>query len=124
MFIESTFVRYGHQAGGLTGFTLKPSDVNSWNLSWHTCSQLRDDMLAMKDKENNKTSTTHKEKAPRRITSDASDGQKIKEALQIFSDPLAKDTHPPGILNVVTGLHGTDMFNADEYIKIGREQMT
>ena len=77
----------------------------------------------MKDKQNNKTTTTHKEEAPGRMTSDASDRQKIK-ALQNFIDPLATGTHPPGLLNVVAGLHATDKVNADESIKIGREQMT
>ena len=55
------------------------------------------------------------------MTSDASDRQKIKEALQNYIDTLATDTHPPGLLNIVTGLHATDN---DESIKIGREQMT
>ena len=93
-------------------------------LSLHTCSQLQGDLLAMKDKQNNKTTTTHKEEAPGSMTSDASDRQKIKEALQNYMDPLATDTHPPGLLNVVTGLHATDKVNADESIKIGPEQMT
>ncbi len=35
--------------------------------------------------------------------------------------PLATDTHPPGLLNFVTGLHATDKVNADESIKIERE---
>ena len=78
----------------------------------------------VKDKQNNKTTTTHKEEAPGRITSDASYRQKIKEALQNYIDPLATDTHPPWLLNVVKGLHATDKVNADESIKIGREQMT
>ena len=124
MFIESTFIRYGHQAGGITGLTLKPSAVTRWALSLHTCSQRRGDLLAMKDRLNNKTTTTHKEKATGRMTSDASDRQKIKEALQNYIDPLATDTDPSGVLNVVTGLHATDKVNANESIKIGREQMT
>ena len=37
--------------------------------------------------------------------------------------PLATDTHPPGLLDVVTGLHATDKVNADESIKMGLEQM-
>ena len=78
----------------------------------------------MKDMQNNKTTTTHKEEDPGRMTSDASDRQKIKEALQNCIDPLATDNHPPGLMNVVTGLHATDKVNADESIKIGREQMT
>ena len=34
---------------------------------------------------------------------------------------LATDTHPPGLLNVVTDLHATDKVNANESIKIERE---
>ena len=40
MSVESTFIRYGHQAGGLRGLALKPSAVTRWALSWHTCRQL------------------------------------------------------------------------------------
>ena len=50
-----------------------------------------------------------------------SDRQKIKEVLQNYNDPLATDTQPHWLLNVVTGPHTT--VNADEYISIGREQM-
>ena len=57
-------MRYGHQTGGLLWLTLKPTAVTRWTLSLHTCSQLRGDRLAMKDKQNNKTTTTHKEEAP------------------------------------------------------------
>ena len=39
MFIESTFMRYGHESGGLTGLTLKPSAVTIWALSLHICLQ-------------------------------------------------------------------------------------
>ena len=46
------------------------------------------------------------------------DRLKIKESLQNCMDPLATDTD---LLNVVTGLHVTDTFNADESIKIERE---
>ena len=40
------------------------SAVIRWTLSWNTCSQLWGDRLAMKDKQNNKTTTTHKEEVP------------------------------------------------------------
>ena len=77
----------------------------------------------MKDKQNNKTTTTHKEHAQGRNTRDASDRQNIKESLQTYIDPLVTDTHPHGILNVVACLHATDEVNAEESIKSGREQM-
>ena len=44
MFIESTFMRYCHESGGLTGLTLNPSAVTQWALSLHICSQIRGDL--------------------------------------------------------------------------------
>jgi hypothetical protein len=35
-----------------------------WALGWHICSQLRGYLVVMKDKQNNKIVTTHKEEAP------------------------------------------------------------
>ena len=104
MFIESTFMRYGHESGGLTGLTVKPSAVTRWALSLHICSQLRGDLAAMKDKQTDKIVTTHEEETPGMISSDTSDRQKIQDALQSYIDPLATDTHPLGILNIVTSL--------------------
>jgi len=61
MFIESTFMRYGHESGGLTGLTLKPSAVTRWVFNLHVCSQLRGDLLEMKANQDAKHVTTHKE---------------------------------------------------------------
>ena len=38
-----------------------------------------------------------------------SDRQKIKDVLQNYIDPLATDTQPPWLLNVVTGPHARSM---------------
>ncbi len=46
MIIESTFMRYGHLAGGLTRLTLKPSGLIRWALSLHTCNQFRGEWQA------------------------------------------------------------------------------
>ena len=45
MFIESTFMRYGHGAGGIIGITLKPSALKKWAFSMHICSQLKQDVI-------------------------------------------------------------------------------
>ena len=102
------------------GLTVKPSSVTMWALSLHTRSHLRGDRLAMKDKQNNKTTIMTMKGASDRITGGTPDRVKIKEAFQNYVDSLATDTHPPGLLNVVTGLHATDKGNADESIKIER----
>ena len=74
----------------------------------------------MKDKQNNETPITTMKGASDRITSETPDPLKIKEAFQNYMDSLATDTHPPGLLNVVAGLHATDEGNEDESIKIER----
>ena len=38
MFIESTFMRYGHGRAGMVGITLKPETLKTWALSRHFCS--------------------------------------------------------------------------------------
>ena len=47
MYIETTFMRYGHESGGLIGITQKPGTVAKWALSLHIFSQLREDLKAM-----------------------------------------------------------------------------
>jgi hypothetical protein len=44
MFIETTFMRYGHAPGGVIGITLKPETLEVWALSLHTCSRLEADL--------------------------------------------------------------------------------
>ena len=79
-------MRYGHESGGLTGLTLKPSVVARWALSLHIYSQLRGDLVAMKEGQDNTIGTTHKEETQGRLASDSSDRQKIQNALQSYID--------------------------------------
>ena len=37
IYIESTFMRYGHSPGGIIGITVKPSTLKRWALSLHLC---------------------------------------------------------------------------------------
>jgi hypothetical protein len=48
MFIESTFMRYGHGRVGIVGVTLKPETFKTWALSRHICSQLMDDLAELR----------------------------------------------------------------------------
>ena len=40
MYIESTFMKYGHGAKGIIGITLKPSVLKKWALSTYISTQL------------------------------------------------------------------------------------
>ena len=57
IYIESTFMRYGHSPGGIIGITVKPSTLKRWALSLHLCSQIVRDVSEMKD-ESRKVSVT------------------------------------------------------------------
>ena len=77
LFIESTFMRYGHSTGGLVGITLQPSTVKRWALSLHLCAQLRKDVMSLSDPDEQTTVTTHKEEGTSRIQTGAIDREKF-----------------------------------------------
>ena len=49
MFIETTFICYGHGPGGLIGITLNEKAVHRWAMSLHICSRLMKDVADLKD---------------------------------------------------------------------------
>ena len=51
MFIETTFMRYGHGPGGIIGITLKPETLKTWALGLHICSRLEQDITSLVGKE-------------------------------------------------------------------------
>ena len=44
MYIESTFMRYGHSHGGIIGITLQPGTLKIWALDLHIRSRIVEDM--------------------------------------------------------------------------------
>lgn len=123
MYIETTFMRYGHGSGGIIGLTLSESALTRWALSLHTCSRLVQDLDNLRDPKEEACATVHKEEAVARIASDAEDRGKIRSKLETCIDPLSPTEHTDGILNIVTGRIGPDSVNADDAVKIGRAQM-
>ncbi|KAJ4947494.1 hypothetical protein JOQ06_009529 [Pogonophryne albipinna] len=71
-FIESTFMRYGHSAGGIIGITLKPEALKIWVLSRHIGCKSESDMKDMEEEETNTTKVHlyHKEEAKSRVRAD------------------------------------------------------
>ena len=53
MFIETTFMRYGHGQRGIIGVTLKPETLKIMGLSLHTCSRLEEDLADISSREKN-----------------------------------------------------------------------
>ena len=77
MFIESTFMRYGHGQAGIAGITLKPETLKTWALSRHVCSQLMEDLVELRgESDENKAQTSHKEEGITHIENDKKDREK------------------------------------------------
>ena len=94
MYIESTFMRYGHSPGGLIGITLTPLTLKTWELSLHLCSQIVRDVSQMKDESRKVSVTVHKEKIAARNQSDAADRETLRERLTACIEPF-KFRWPP-----------------------------
>ncbi len=121
MFIETTFMQYGHGKAGIIGMTLKPETLKTWALSLHVCGQLLDDLSTLRDNErSSSTQATHKEEAKARISADQSDRKSLRKKLEMCIDPLDPQQHPETIRNVV---NGPSSVNVDKAVDIGTTQM-
>ena len=119
MFIESTFMRYGHGPGGIIGITLKPSTLERWALSLHICSKLSQDVYNMRDENETKDVRYHKEEGCGRIKADSADRNKIRDKLDICIDPLDHSQHPTQIVNIVTGVLCSENVDVDQAVTLG-----
>ena len=62
MFIEPTFMRYGHGRAGIVGITLKPETLKTWALSQRVCLQLMENLAELRgESDENKAQMSHKE---------------------------------------------------------------
>ena len=126
MFIESTFMRYGHAPGGIIGITLKPETLKVWALSLHVCSQLEADMDTMTSHcvDSDTSVVRHKEERKARIGNDAKDRECIRNKLNSCIDPLQSQHHQHNVINVVSGEVASDEVNVHDAVRIGNDQMT
>ena len=61
LFIETTYMRYGHGPSGIIGSTLNESTMAIWALSQSACAQVRHEIEAMKTHGNHQHVTYHNE---------------------------------------------------------------
>jgi hypothetical protein len=122
LFIESTFMRYGHSKGGIVGITLKPEALKVWALSRHLCAELLSSLTDMEEGESSykRIQLTHKEEGKARRESDAKDRDGIRKKLEMCIDPMDPADHPDGIVNIVSGKIGKDEVNVHKSVEIGR----
>jgi hypothetical protein len=123
MFIETTFMPYGHGPGGIIGITLKPETLKTLALSLHVCSRLEQDVDKLSEKYQNTTQEAHKEEIKARITKDGADRESIRDKLKLCIDPLAPTSHPPNIVNIVSGQVADHKVNVQDAVAIGTKQM-
>ena len=80
MFIETTFMRYGHGPSGIIGITLKPETLKTWALGLHICCRLEQDIAdIVENGQQIASQQTHKEEMKARIVSDCADRENIRK---------------------------------------------
>ena len=119
MFIETTFMHYGHGKRGIIGVTLKPETLKVWSLSLHICSRLEQDLSSFLYPDNDNELTGHKEESKGRISGDKADRESIRRKLQECIDPMNPDGHPPEVVNIAIGKVAQDNVNVDKAVEIG-----
>eukprot|EP00914_Ancora_sagittata_P031866 GHVO01064613.1.p1 GENE.GHVO01064613.1~~GHVO01064613.1.p1 ORF type:complete len:165 (-),score=1.77 GHVO01064613.1:228-722(-) len=120
MFIETTFMRYGHGPGGIIGLTLKPSTLNRWALSLHICSQLKQCVSVMCNGDCAEH-LVHKEELAHRIKAYALDREKIRAKLTCSVNPLDPSQHKGVLINIISGRLAPSTVNVDRSLSIGQE---
>ena len=117
-------MRYGHGQAGIIGITLKPETIKTWALSRHTCSQLVEDIAALRgESDENRFQTSHKEEANARIESDKKDREELKCKLDLCIHPLMPEIHPPKLVNVTNGALAVPEVNVSQAISISHNQL-
>ena len=102
--IETTYMRYGHWDGGITGITLNDECVKTWAYGIHICSTILQDLNEMGDVDPAPSQLNYKEEGKGRLTSDGKDRLSLREKLELCIDQLDPEQHPrDGLVNIVTG---------------------
>ena len=115
VFIESTFMRYGH-------ITLNDNAMKRWALSPHSCSKLILDLTLMRDVLPDNP-THNKEKAKARMLSDSSDRQKLQAKLSQCIDPLNPVGHSTTLFDIVSGKIDDSSVNVQNFLQLGKKCM-
>lgn len=95
MFIETTYMRYGHGPSGIIGSTLNETTLAIWAYSHCTLTQIQKDLHEMRTGTSDEAVVTHKEEGKTRMKEDQADRAKLREILQACVDPLDASKHPP-----------------------------
>ena len=101
---------------------MKLESLKTWALGLHICSCLEQDIISLVGKEQDISQEAHKEKTKARIVSDGADRKNIRDELKLCIDPLDPTSHPPTIVNIVSGQVADDTVNVQDAVAIGTKQ--
>jgi hypothetical protein len=123
MFIETTFMRYGHAPDGVIEITLKLETLNMWVLSLHTFNVLEADLDKLIENSTESEYSKHNEEGKTRSANDTKDRQYLTAKLELCVNPSNLDTHHGELVNIVTEQHGIEKVNMQNAVLIGVQQM-
>jgi len=118
MFIEMTFMHYGHEPGDFPEIILNEKVVQLWASRLHICSRLLKDMADLKDT-SSVDATTHKE-VTAWIKCDKTEGQVIRERLSQYIDLINAVDHHPALVKKVLGRICPDGVNVYDTVGVGK----
>ena len=124
MFIESTFMRYGHGSKGIVGITLKPETLKVWALGRHLSCHLEQSVDDMINGDTETVASKHKEEGRARMKNDGEDRNGLKQMIENVIHPLNPQSHTNCPLNIVSGKVSPETVNVDKCLEIGKGQMT
>ena len=81
------------------------------------------DTVNLSCNEQDKCQLNHKEEAKPRIKSDRADRENLSKKLELCIDSLDHASHPPFILNIVSGQIAKDIINVHDAVAIGTKKM-
>ena len=118
LFIETTYMRYGHGQGGIIGNALNDSTTAIWALSHGVLTQMTNDLQDIKEGETQTVITVHKEERVPCMKDDMADRLKIRETLSTCIDVFDIDIHA-GLVDIYSGRIVDDPnVNAHEALEI------
>ena len=125
MFIETTFMRYGHGPKGIIGIALKPETLKTWALGLHIGSKVDESIDNMINEDDvQKVQLNHKEEMMSRIKADEKDRASIRKKLQLSIDPLVSTYNIPQCFIILSGKVAHLAINVYNAVEIGKIQMT
>ena len=121
MYIDTTYMRYGHGPGGIVGITLNEHALCRWALSLHICSRLTKDIADLKEATLVEVDH-HKKESTSRIKADSDYRNAIRDKLEMCADPLDV-SQGQNLINIVTGKISNTNVNVEDAVRIGEAQL-